>query len=335
MDCLAARSPAIRCPRPRINAYGDVDLSEFELYDDIPASDIYVRSFKDAFVEMRTGAVQDSRLAPVERTFYLQKARLAEGRFAVNETNRDTLEFVDDGVTLVHNPSWKNHFHVLLQTAFSAWIINNHKQYSEHPLLLPPLNDEHRKLMDAVSDAEKLYRTDLPVIRAREIHTVDSTYFRFRPQISSLLRAFADFLINKTPRAKTQYPKRIYISRQDAPNRKLGNEAEIEQLAESFGFEVLTLSSMKLEDQFHHFYNADIVLGPHGAGLSNMIFCRPGAKIIELSSSNYKSLCFMYLAHAVDLDFELHVFESEESPRYREFTWAADTHSVRRVLASL
>ncbi|KMS94516.1 hypothetical protein BVRB_020630 [Beta vulgaris subsp. vulgaris] len=29
-------------------------------------------------------------------------------------------------------------------------------------------------------------------------------------------------------------------------------------------------------------YNADIVIGPHGAGLSNIIFCPDGATLIEL-----------------------------------------------------
>ena len=39
---------------------------------------------------------------------------------------------------------------------------------------------------------------------------------------------------------------------------------------------------MKFIDQVHAFYNAECIIGLHGGGFANIVFCKPKTKIIEL-----------------------------------------------------
>ena len=48
----------------------------------------------------------------------------------------------------------------------------------------------------------------------------------------------------------------------------------------------VNLSDLNFIDQVKLFYNAECVVGLHGGGFANTIFCEPNTKIIELKSLN-------------------------------------------------
>jgi capsular polysaccharide biosynthesis protein len=49
-------------------------------------------------------------------------------------------------------------------------------------------------------------------------------------------------------------------------------------------FKLIDPSKLSLSQQVEAFSNAEIILGPHGAGLTNIMFCNPGTKVIEIRS---------------------------------------------------
>ena len=80
---------------------------------------------------------------------------------------------------------------------------------------------------------------------------------------------------------------KIYISRSDSQTnnfRFILNENEVINFLKKKDFKILTLSSFKFIDQVKIFKNAKIIIGLHGAGLSNIIFCKPRTRIIEIQS---------------------------------------------------
>ncbi len=79
-----------------------------------------------------------------------------------------------------------------------------------------------------------------------------------------------------------EYNKKIFISRKDAASRKIINEDDIFPLFHAAGFTRYYLTQMSLAEQVQLFKNAEIIVGPIGSGLTNIIFCNPGVKIIEL-----------------------------------------------------
>lgn len=90
--------------------------------------------------------------------------------------------------------------------------------------------------------------------------------------------------------------RRIYIPRR-ATRRRLVNEPEIEQmLTDDFGFEILDGTGNSNEIASMH--EANIVVGPHGAGLARTAFCRPDARLIELFSPHWVEPYYWSLAVA-------------------------------------
>lgn len=83
------------------------------------------------------------------------------------------------------------------------------------------------------------------------------------------------------------FPKKIYINRKDASSpRYIINKIEVENTLKKFGFENLTMSDYSFGDQVALFNNAKEVVGLHGAGFANIIFCKPGTKIIEMRTNS-------------------------------------------------
>ncbi|MGL6283693.1 MAG: glycosyltransferase family 61 protein, partial [Microcoleaceae cyanobacterium] len=83
------------------------------------------------------------------------------------------------------------------------------------------------------------------------------------------------------------YGERIYISRSQASRRRILNETEILEDLNNLGFVSVFLESMSVEEQAICMAGARVIIAPHGAGLTNLVFCRPGTKIIELFSDQY------------------------------------------------
>ncbi|GAB4134101.1 MAG: hypothetical protein Fur0046_05550 [Cyanobacteria bacterium J069] len=102
-------------------------------------------------------------------------------------------------------------------------------------------------------------------------------------------------------------PKRLYISRQKARDRRVINEEAVMSFLESRGFTTIYLETCAIAEQAQLFYNADIVVSPHGSGLTNLAFCRPGTQVIELFSPNYVYPCYWYLSNLIGLDYAYHL----------------------------
>ena len=75
--------------------------------------------------------------------------------------------------------------------------------------------------------------------------------------------------------------RKIFISRDDAPARKLINAEEVFMALQ--GWETITLTSMSTKKQIELFSSASHVISTHGAGLTNLLWCQPGTKVIEIS----------------------------------------------------
>ncbi len=76
--------------------------------------------------------------------------------------------------------------------------------------------------------------------------------------------------------------RRIYLSRNNANTRRCLNEEQLISALVPYGFQSYCLESLPVEEQLRLFSESSVVVGPHGAGFTNMIACAPSAAIIEL-----------------------------------------------------
>lgn len=97
--------------------------------------------------------------------------------------------------------------------------------------------------------------------------------------------------------------RRIFVSREDASVRRLENEAEVFARLERLGFEKVLLTPMSFEEQAALFDQAEIVAGAHGGGFSNIVFCRPGTRLVEIMPPDWMPPCYYALARAVGLSY--------------------------------
>lgn len=109
------------------------------------------------------------------------------------------------------------------------------------------------------------------------------------------------FLNPKVP-LKTEYSERIYISREQASYRRIVNEEEVVNYLQKLGFRSVKLETMSVAEQASCLAAAKVVVAPHGAGLTNLVFCSPGTKVIEIFSPIYVPTCYWTISNLCELE---------------------------------
>ena len=79
--------------------------------------------------------------------------------------------------------------------------------------------------------------------------------------------------------ADKKYPEIIIASRKDADYRNISWEDE---LAEKCGAAVIQFSKLTPQEVLETCSNCKVFIGAHGAAFSNIVFCKPGTKVIEI-----------------------------------------------------
>jgi capsular polysaccharide biosynthesis protein len=77
------------------------------------------------------------------------------------------------------------------------------------------------------------------------------------------------------------------------------NESELEPILARYGFEVVEAENLSLAEQIQLFSQAEAIAGPHGAGLTNIVFAPPGCKVFELFAETCVRPMYYQLADVV------------------------------------
>lgn len=113
------------------------------------------------------------------------------------------------------------------------------------------------------------------------------------------LRDYIFSKLNIKPEAKRNF----YISRNDATQRRLGNEYQLTEFLKSRDYEIITLTGLSFTEQVKLFSQAKSIIAPHGAGLTNMIFTPENCHITELAPNDQVNHCFWLLANVLNLKY--------------------------------
>lgn len=76
--------------------------------------------------------------------------------------------------------------------------------------------------------------------------------------------------------------RRIYLTRDDAKRRRARNEADVVRVLREHDVEVHRIDPSRPWEQMRAALGANLIVGVHGAALTNVIFMRPGARLLEL-----------------------------------------------------
>lgn len=134
---------------------------------------------------------------------------------------------------------------------------------------------------------------------------------------------------------EAEYSERIYISRRDATRRHVKNEEEVESLLSEFGFQTYVPGELPYSKQVALFSRANIIAGPHGAGMMNSLFSE-NATIIELMSESRDNVHHFCLANLIGQEYDYvparPVKRKNVEPRHYDIM--VDTGSLKSVLES-
>jgi capsular polysaccharide biosynthesis protein len=88
-------------------------------------------------------------------------------------------------------------------------------------------------------------------------------------------------------------PEKIYVTRGTTPNtRRLVSEDATWERLERRGFTRVDPGTLSVQEQIDTFAAARVVVAPHGAALTNLVFCRPGVRVLELFAPGYTVHCY-------------------------------------------
>lgn len=86
--------------------------------------------------------------------------------------------------------------------------------------------------------------------------------------------------------------RKLYVSRQRSPERRIANAEAVEEVLGVAGFETVFPEEMSFSEQVAMFSGASAVVGVKGAGLTNVVFCRPGTELLVLSPYDFPDAFF-------------------------------------------
>ena len=103
--------------------------------------------------------------------------------------------------------------------------------------------------------------------------------------------------------APRQRTRRLLMSRRDSTYRRIGNEAALLEMLRPLGFELIVPGELSFEAQIEAFREATHVIGPHGAGMTNVLWCAPGTHVLEVFHPHYGTWAYAMLKDVLRLDY--------------------------------
>jgi capsular polysaccharide biosynthesis protein len=122
------------------------------------------------------------------------------------------------------------------------------------------------------------------------------------PEVTDLLREIFR-LGGNHPDAIAPPPSRVFLTRGDAKLRKVDGEAELIEALRARGFTIFESRWSNHAEQIAVFSGCDLVVGVHGAGLANVIFGKPAARLVEIQAGNARKTTGLFWAACAGMDY--------------------------------
>lgn len=181
-----------------------------------------------------------------------------------------------------------NYSHFLLDCLPALQAVRDAGALDRFPAIAPPLLPWQSELLRLMLGAE----APAPIEVAAPLARLDEVVFaspmdRFLRAPGPPLDAVrANILANAAIADEPASPRRIYVSRRGSMRAALVNESELETALAARGFTIVRPETLSVREHIVLFHRAEMIIGLAGAALANVLFCRPGAEVIELQPSN-------------------------------------------------
>lgn len=260
------------------------------------ASAVPVAVFADAVIAGPQFQVFTSRGELIRESV----VRRSLGEAALRETSLlhavNQASVADGTVAVLGTHRANNYFHWWVDSVARVWIVDQALGVRGIAWIGPspraPFHDQSLALLD------------IPVTqRPVEPNPCGFSHVVFTPglafgatqALSPIITQFAGYL--QACLRPRQGNRRIYITRHSARSRRVVNEEAVTDALATVGFETVTLDMVPVAEQATLFAEARAIVSVHGAGLTNLLFARPGTTLIEIFPvGTLHSSCYRHLA---------------------------------------
>lgn len=220
-------------------------------------------------------------------------------------SNNGNKSEIDEAVVLYH--SWANgYFHWIAETVVQLEGVEKYiTETGRKPKLIvgPELNQFQSEILNLLGYGPddlinwtncyaKVNRLVVPSVR-REINPGRPSPFPYHWIRNQLRKKCMNDI------SMDRFSDRVYITRSDAGERRVVNEAEVYSTLKKYGFKKYTLSNMDVKEIITLFAQAEIIIGPHGAGLTDIIHT-DNVSVIEFHPENRLNGIYFMLTEQVD-----------------------------------
>jgi len=217
--------------------------------------------------------------------------------------------WIKSGINIMHEYS-SNYFHFICETLPRMLLINEANIEPSIPYLIE--DNLHKNIYEIFTlvnsnrrpyikiKPKNLYRCDelyqpsdlCSVIDVYTDHSIknESTYDLIR--INLAIKKCKDIVLAKE-RIWPSKKRKVYAGRRGG-QRGLVNQSKIEVELLKIGFEIVYTDALDLETQIQIFNQCEVIVGPTGAQLTNIVWCKPNTKIFVLASDHPAHQLYMW-----------------------------------------
>ena len=171
-------------------------------------------------------------------------------------------------------------------------------------------------------------------IFADEIYAVDHPWYT-KGDIHNCVKEIPSWIITKNRKIflknnKNILKKRIFLDRSKSSYNhcQIDNPNIVNKFIKKKKFKSYKPELLTFKNQINLFNNSSIIIGAHGASLTNIIFCRPGTKIIEIIPADHQNRKCERISKVLNLKY----FRIKTKPDNSDPNYPSKIHITKKNL---
>ena len=196
---------------------------------------------------------------------------------------------------------WGNNFFHWMTEMLPRIVAMKH-QHPSIPVIIPSNYLAYPFIVESLD----ILKIEIKTFHVSQSLKINKLYATAIPHVGRFNEGLMHFFRDKFIQEFAQVPqpfRLLYVSREKAKRRKIRNEDYVYELLAKKGFEKLILEDIPLKNQVKLFQEARLVIGCHGAGLTNIMFMQKKQTVIELKANNNNYWCYFSIARVFGLKY--------------------------------
>ncbi len=200
-----------------------------------------------------------------------------------------------------------NYFHWMVEVIPRLRLIN--KKHKFDYVVVPQDKKFQKETIDYIFPNEKKAILDKKSFyNIKKLFVPSMPAYSGNPSKENCLFLRKKFLKNKK---KNKEYEKIYVVRGRPKNgRVVINEKEVINCLEKKGFKAVSMDNISVFEQAKIFNSAKMIIAPHGAALTNLVFCEKATKVLEFFNPKYVNVCYWAISNCINLDYYYFLAES-------------------------